>query len=72
MARIGPLGKLDRLYSKKKCFQLANGTVQTGFRGGGNTDHSIPVTTDFYRRQFYFLLSQRLMWSFSSWHYKYV
>ena len=33
-ALIGPLGKLDRLPSKKTCFQQQNGTVQTGFRGG--------------------------------------
>ena len=33
-ARIGPLSKLDCLYSKKKCFQLKNGRFLTGFRGG--------------------------------------
>ena len=33
-ARIGPLGKLDCLLSKKTCFLLNNGGVQTGFRGG--------------------------------------
>ena len=33
-ARIGPLGKLDCLHSKKKYFQLKNGTFLTSFRGG--------------------------------------
>ena len=33
-ARIASLGKLDRLYSKKKCFQLKNGRFLTCFRGG--------------------------------------
>ena len=30
-ALINPLDKLDCLYSKKKCFQLKNGTFLTGF-----------------------------------------
>ena len=33
-AHIGSLGKLDRLPSKKTCFQQENGRVQTSFRGG--------------------------------------
>ena len=44
-ARIGPLGKLDCFYSKKKYVQLKNDLVQTGFRGGP-TEPSIPATCD--------------------------
>ena len=33
-AQISPFGKLDRLPSKKTCFQWKNGTVLTGFKGG--------------------------------------
>ena len=33
-AQISPFGKLDRLPSKKTCFQRKNGTVLTGFKGG--------------------------------------
>ena len=33
MAVIGPLGKLDRLCSKKKSFQLTNNRLLTSFSG---------------------------------------
>ena len=43
-ARIGPLGKLDGLNSKKKCVELKNGIVPTGFSGGAYTELYTPIT----------------------------
>ena len=42
-----PPGKLDRLPSKKTCFQQKNGRFQTGFRGA-HTAPSSPVTYDLH------------------------
>ena len=46
--RIGPLGKLDGLNSKKKCVELKNGIVPTGFSGGAYTELSTPITFDLH------------------------
>ena len=42
-ACIGPLAKLDCLYSKKRFVQLKNGRVQTGFKGWADNEPSTPV-----------------------------
>ena len=44
-ARIGPHGKLDGL---KKCVELKNGIVPTGFSGGAYTELSTPITFDLH------------------------
>ena len=41
-----PLGKFDRLCSKKKSFQLSNNRFLTCFRGGLILSLSVTVTVD--------------------------